>query len=361
MSSPNTLPSEGQNAIKSQPYGTLKDGREVTLFTLQNKNGITAKVMNFGATLTSLLVPDKNGTTSDLVLGFDIFEDWLSNQPYFGSTVGRYGNRIAGGQFHLDHKQYSLAKNNEPAGVPCHLHGGLVGFSHVLWDAQVIPHGVQFHYHSKDGEEGYPGDLKVIVNYTLNEENELVWQAQATTNQATPVNLIHHSYWNLSGEPASSIKNHLLTINADRYLPTGADLIPTGELQPVTGTPMDFRKPKKIGTQIQEDFPALLHGNGYDHSWVLNGQGMRLAAQATEPVSGRSLEIFTEQPAVQFYTANYLDGIQTGKNGLQYKSRTAFCLETGAFPNSPNSPEFPNCILRPEETYQHTMKHKFSW
>ena len=321
--------------VTVEALGQLADGREAQVFTLTNQNGMIAKISDFGALLTNLFVPDQNGQLQDITHGFDDLADWEKNDPSFGATVGRFGNRIANGSFTLEGKTYHLAKNNEPAGVPCHLHGGLVGFSHKLWKSEIVPDGVALTYCSAEGEEGYPGELTVTVTYTLNADNELSWIAEATTTKATPVNIIHHSYWNLSGDPTTSIDNHLLTLNADHYLPTDEGMIPTGELKAVADTPMDFRSATEIGLRVEEDYPCLKIGNGYDHAWVLNGEGLRLAAKATDPISGRALEVFTDQPAVQFYGANYLDGVTPGKNGVKYEPRTAFCLETEAFPDSP--------------------------
>ncbi len=347
--------------VTASHYGFLPDGREVFCFTLSNGQGMTAKVLNYGAILAEVLVPDRNGQAQDVVHGFETLEGWLNNIPYFGATVGRFGNRIAEGKFTLDGEDYTLALNNEPAGIPCHLHGGLEGFGTKLWEAKVIENGVELSYLSSDGEEGYPGDLAVTVTYTLNNNNELTWQAKATTTKATPINIIHHSYWNLSGDPTRSINDHLLSLNAPHYLPTSPGMIPTGELRPVAGTPMDFLNEQAIGSRVGEDYEALLLGNGYDHAWVIAGEGLRLAAKVREPLSGRTMELHTDQPAIQFYGANYLDQTLAGKKGVCYDSRTAFCLETETFPNGPNEPEFPNCILRPGETYQHTMVHKFGW
>lgn len=347
--------------VVAESYGRLKDGREAKVFTLSNDHGVVAKVTNYGAILVGLIVPDRHGKAQDLTHGFDTLAGWQNNTPYFGATVGRFGNRIAKGKFTLKGKEHTLALNNEPAGIPCHLHGGLAGFGTKLWESEIIPDGVRLTYISVDGEEGYPGELTVTITYTLSNENELTWHAEATTTRATPVNIIHHSYWNLSGDPTSSINNHLLTLHADHYLPTDPGMIPTGEIKPVAGTPMDFRAPSAIGSRVEENYPALKLGNGYDHCWVLNGEGMRLAAKVTDPYSGRSLEVFTNNPAVQFYCANYLDQSLIGKNGVRYDRRTALCLETEAFPDTPNQPKFPNCILHPGETYQHTMVHKLSW
>lgn len=347
--------------VEVAPYGELQDGREAKLYTITNNNGMVARVTDYGAILAALLVPDRLGQACDVVHGFDTLEGWQNNIPHFGATVGRYGNRIAKGKFSLDGQEYSLALNNEPAGIPCHLHGGQEGFDRKLWQSEILPNGVKLSYLSPDGEEGYPGELRVTVVYQLNGENELSWQARATTTRATPINLIHHSYWNLSGDPTTSILNHLLTLEADHYLPTDAGMIPTGELESVAGSALDFREAALIGARIDEDEEPLLLGNGYDHCWVINGEGLRLAARVNEPISGRTMEVHSDQPALQFYTANYLDGTLEGKNGLRYPRRSALCLETEKFPDSPNQAAFPNCILHPGETYQHQMIHKFSW
>jgi len=345
---------------KVESFGTLKDGREVKIFTLTNKNGITAKVTEYGATLTNISVPDKDGNIADLTHGYDDLAGWVTNSSYFGSTVGRFGNRIAKGKFTLDDKGYSLVTNNDPGNIPCHLHGGTIGFDKVLWSGEAIERGVKLTYHSKDGEEGYPGNLSVTVIYTLDDKNQLTWKASATTDQATPVNIVHHSYWNLSGDPTTSINDHHLKLNAPFYLPTNAGLIPTGEVKSVEGTPMDFRKPTAIGDRLDSDYESLKFGGGYDHCWVLNGMGMKTAAILKDPKTGRTMEIITDQPAIQFYGGNFLDGKVAGKGGVEYTFRTAMCLETELFPDGPNG-HFPNCILRPGEIYTHTMIHKFSW
>ncbi|MFK7850569.1 MAG: aldose epimerase family protein [Akkermansiaceae bacterium] len=351
------------NMIKIESYGTMPDGRDVRIFTLTNSNGLSAQVTEYGAILVSMETPDKAGNTADLTLGYDTLEGWLGNTSYFGSSVGRFGNRIADGKFTLDGKEYSLATNNSPGGIPCHLHGGIVGFDKVLWkgEANEDLNSVTFTYESKNGEEGYPGNLSVQVTYTLTEENELKWLAEATTDAPTIINLVHHSYWNLSGDPTQPINDHLLTLNADKYLPTNAGLIPTGERAPVTDTPMDFREETSIGERVNDEFEALEFGGGYDHAWVLNGSDeIRKAARLRDPESGRVMEIHTNQPAIQFYGGNFLDGSVTGKGGVSYEFRTGLCLETENFPDSPNQPEFPSPVLRPGETYRHVMIHKFS-
>lgn len=349
-------------SVKEEVFGKMPDGREAKIFTLTNKNGLRARVTEYGAILVSMETPDKSGKLADITHGYDDLAGWLTNTSYFGATVGRFGNRIKDGRFTLDGKEYALAKNNEPGGIPCHLHGGIVGFDKVLWSGKPKDtNGVEFTYLSKDGEEGFPGNLTVKVTYTLTEQNELKWEAIATTDAPTILNVVHHSYWNLSGDPQTSINDHLLQLNAPGYLPTDAGLIPTGEIAPVAGTPMDFTKPTVIGERVEADFEALKFGGGYDHAWVLEkGAGVRLAAKLKDPKSGRVMEVSTDQPAVQFYGGNFLDGTAAGKGGIKYAKRSALCLETEGFPDSPNKPSFPSPVLRPGETYRHVMIHKFS-
>lgn len=346
----------------SQPYGTTPCGREVRLFTLTNRHGLTAKVCTFGALLVSMEVPDRDGIRADITHGFDALDGWLVNGPYFGATIGRFGNRIAGGMFSLDGKSYTLATNNDPGGIPCHLHGGIKGFNKAVWEVvSSSGNSVTLTHTSPDGDEGYPGTLTTKVTYTLTDDNELVWQVEAITDAPTIVNIVHHSYWNLSGDPTSSITDHELAIHADQYLPTTPGLIPTGETAPVIGTPMDFTRPTVIGSRLGEDFEALRLGNGYDHCWVLRpGEGVRSAARVRDPKSGRVMEVLTDQPGIQFYDASFLDGVTPGKGGVAYGSRSALCLETEGFPDSPNQPAFPSPILRPGETYRHTLVHRFS-
>lgn len=348
--------------VKEEIFGKMPNGGEVKLFTLTNKNGLTARVTEYGAILVSMEVPDKAGKFADLTHGYDTLEGWLTNTSYFGATVGRFGNRIKDGKFTLDGKDYTLATNNSPGGIPCALHGGVTGFDKVVWSGEVVGENrVEFTYLSKNGEEGYPGNLQVKVSYSLNNHNELKWEATATTDAPTVLNVVHHSYWNLSGDPRQQINDHILTLKADHYLPTNAGLIPTGEIAPVADTPMDFTKPRVIGERIDSDFEALKFGGGYDHAWVLNKRGgVNLAAHLKDPKSGRVMEIFTNQPAIQFYGGNFLDGKAIGKSGVAYAHRTALCLETEGFPDSPNQPSFPTPVLRPGETYQHTMIHRFS-
>ncbi len=343
-------------------YGKLADGREVMLFTLSNKDGLRARVSEFGAILVSMEVPDKTGQLADVTHGYDTLEGWVGDTSYMGSTVGRYGNRIKAGKFTLNGKEYPLATNNDPGGIPCHLHGGKVGFNKVLWTGKRLsPQAVAFTYLSKDGEEGYPGNLTATVTYTLTDANELKWEAKATTDAPTVLNLVHHSYWNLTGDPTQKINDHVLQINAEHYLPTDAGLIPTGEIAAVAGTPMDFNTPTAIGARVEADFPALKLGLGYDHCWVLRpATGVRLAARLVDPASGRVMEISTNQPAIQFYGGNVLDGKAIGRKGAAYQHRTALCLETENYPDAPNQPAFPSAVLKPGETYSHIMVHTFS-
>ena len=343
-------------------YGKLADGRDVKLFTLTNKNGLRARITEYGAILVSMEIPDKNGKLADVTHGYDTLEGWVGDTSYMGSSVGRFGNRIKAGKFTLEGKEYTLATNNSPGDIPCALHGGKVGFNKVLWSGKRInDQTVEFSYLSKDGEEGYPGNLTAKISYTLNDDNELKWDAQATTDAATVLNLVHHSYWNLSGDHTKKINDHVLQLEADQYLPTDAGLIPTGEKAPVANTPMDFTKPTAIGARVETDFPALKLGLGYDHCWVLRpGTGVRLAARVVEPGSGRVMEVSTNQPAIQFYGGNFLDGTAVGKQGVAYQHRTALCLETENYPDAPNQPSFPSAVLQPGETYHHIMVHKFS-
>lgn len=340
----------------------MPDGREIKIFTLANKNGVRARVMEYGAILVSVEFPDRTGKLADLTHGYDDLAGWLRNENYFGATVGRFGNRIRDGRFALNGKEYTLATNNDPGGIPCQLHGGLIGFDKVVWAGRRIDdHAVEMTYFSKDGEEGYPGNLAVKVTYSLNDANELKWEATATTDAPTIVNILQHTYWNLSGDPGTTILDHVLTLNADSYLPTDKGLIPTGEIAAVAGTPMDFTKPTAIGDRVDDDFEALKFGGGYDHAWVLRGGGgMHLAATLMDPKSGREMTILTNQPAVQFYAGNFLDGLDIGKGGVSYIRRSALALETEGFPDSPNQPGFPSSVLLPGETYNHKMIFKFT-
>ena len=348
--------------IEKQDFGKTKDGISVDLYSLTNANGMKVSITNYGGIITSIIVPDKDGNMGDVVLGFDNLDDYMKKSPYFGCIVGRYGNRIAKGKFTLNGKTYTLAVNNGPN----HLHGGIVGFDKVVWDAEEVRGGdyvgLKLSYLSKDGEEGYPGNLSVAVTYLLTNDNEIKIQYEATTDQPTLCNLTNHSYFNLADGGASPILDQELMINADSFTPIDETSIPTGELKPVEGTPFDFRKPKKIGLDIDDDNQQLRNGQGYDHNFVLNGKAgtLRLVATAVDPSTGRVLEVLTEEPGVQLYTGNFLDGSITGKNGIVYGYRHGFCLETQHYPDSPNHPNFPSTVLNPGEKYHTTTIYKFS-
>jgi aldose 1-epimerase len=342
-----------QARVQKSCFGTLPDGSAVDLFTLANANGLSAKVATYGTIITELHVPDRDGELGDIVLGFDNLEQYLKGHPFFGATVGRCANRIAKGRFTLDSKAYTLATNNGPN----HLHGGLKGFDKMVWQAEPqTGASVKFSYTSLDGEEGYPGTLAVAVTMTLTDANELRLDYCATTDKPTPVNLTNHSFFNLAGDGRAL--DHELMIAADCYTPSDSTLIPTGEIKPVRGTPLDFTQPQPIGSRFGQ-----LHTNpvGYDHNYVLNGggKGLSLAARVYEPRSGRILEVQTTQPGVQLYTGNFLDGSLTGKRGVVYHQHTGFCLETQHFPDSVNQPKFPSVILRPGQTYRQTTLYKF--
>ncbi len=352
--------------LTTADYGKMNDGREVRIFTLANAHGLKARVSEYGAILVGLEMPDHQGRVADVTLGYDTLAGWLTSTSYFGATVGRFGNRIAHGTFTLDGHTYTLATNDHPGDVPCHLHGGVKGFDKVLWHGEPVrktgARGVALTYTSPDGEEGYPGTLHVKVTYWLTDADELVWETEATTDKPTVINLAHHTYWNLSGDPIKPIGDHVLMIPADSYLPTDKGLIPTGVRAPVAGTPMDFRQPTPIGARVNDDFEALKLAGGYDHCWVLRGgDTMHLAAVVTDPASGRTMEVLTDKPGVQFYSGNFLDGSATGKGGVKYQHRTGLCLETENFPDAPNHPDFPSAVLRPGETYHHTMICRFKY
>ncbi len=355
---------EGENAmtISEKPFGTLSDGKSANIYTLTNTRGMSVKITNYGATVVSIVVPDKSGNPADVALGYDTLEDYVDGTSYFGCVVGRYGNRIAQGKFTLDGKEYTLARNNGEN----HLHGGIVGFNKKLWDAEELREndavGLVLTYLSPDGEEGYPGNLSITVTYRLTDENELRIDYSAVTDKPTVVNLTNHSYFNLKGAGNGDILNHEMMLNADRFTPVDEGLIPTGELMSVEGTPMDFRKATPIGARIEQDYQQLIYGLGYDHNWVLNKQDaeLSLAARVREPESGRVMEVHTTQPGVQFYTGNFLDGSAIGKGGKPYLKRYGFCLETQHFPDSPNKPEFPTVVLNPGEEYASTTIYRFA-
>jgi len=347
--------------MKKQPFGKTADGQAVDLYTLTNPNGLEAAITNYGGIVVRLKTPDRNGQLADVVLGFDTLDDYLKGHPYFGAIIGRYGNRIAKGRFQLNGVEYKLAVNNGEN----HLHGGLKGFDKVVWNARDVSTAeapaLELTYTSKDGEEGYPGTLHVTVVYTLTPANELKIDYAATTDKDTIVNLTNHSYFNLAGQGEGDILGHELMINASRFTPVDAGLIPTGELRSVEGTPFDFRKPVAIGARINQDDQQLKYGNGYDHNFVLDrtGDGLVLAARVTEPKSGRVMEVYTTEPGIQFYSGNFLDGSNKGKGGKIYQRRYGFCLETQHFPDSPNKPNFPSTVLRPGAKYQSTTVYRF--
>lgn len=336
------------------------DGKQISLFFLKNSNGLEMAVTNYGAKVVSLLVPDKNGKFEDIVLGFENIDGYLNaNEPYFGAAIGRYGNRIAAGKFKLNGNEYNLATNNSPN----HLHGGKKGFNAHIWNAkQIDDHSIEFLRLSPDGEEGYPGNLKVKMIYTLTDNNEFKITYVAETDQPTVINLTHHSFFNLHGAGNGSINDHVLMINADKYTPVDQTLIPLGKIDLVKGTPMDFIQPTEIGKRVEENFEQLKFGKGYDHNWVLNKtlDTETPVASVWEPKSGRYMEVFTTEPGLQFYGGNFLDGKDIGKGNKPYEFRSAFCLETQHFPDSPNQPAFPSTVLNPNENYQHTSIYKFS-
>lgn len=345
-------------SVEKQPFGKTADGTPVDLYVLTNAHGCVAKIMTYGATVTELWVPDKAGKLGDVVLGFDSLDGYLAGCPYFGAVVGRVANRIALGKFTLDGATYTLAINNGRNA----LHGGLKGFDKVVWSARVVRSSegpsVEFSYLSKDKEEGYPGNLRVAVVYTWTDSNALKIEYRATCDKATPINLSNHSYFNLAGAANDGILRHRLMIAADAYTPVDSGLIPTGEIAPVKGTPLDFTRPQRIGARI-----AQLVGSpvGYDHNFVLRpGTGLRLAAAVDEVTSGRHMDMLTTEPGVQFYSGNFLDGTIKGKGGVVYNQHHGFCLEAQHYPDSVNHPNFPSTILRPGKVYRQTTVYEFS-
>jgi len=351
-----------QASITKQSFGKTAAGENVDLYILKNVHGMEAKITNYGGIVVSLTALDRNRAYADVVLGFNDLESYLTkNDPYLGAIIGRFGNRIAKGRFNLNGVEYKLAVNNGEN----HLHGGIKGFDKVVWTGREMstPNGpaVVLTYLSKDGEEGYPGNLRASVTYTLTNKNELRIDYSASTDKATVINLTHHSYFNLLGEGNSDILQHRVTINADRFVPTDAESIPTGELAKVVGTPFDFLKATAIGARINQDHEQLKFGNGYDHTWVINGRPgtLRLAATVAEPVQGRVMEVWTTEPGVQFYTGNFLDGSLTGKAGKPYPRRSGFCLETQHYPDSPNQPAFPTTTLRRGAPFRSTTIYRF--
>ena len=355
----NCCTSMAKNTVSKASFGKLPDGTPVDIYTLRNGNGMEAHIMTYGGIVTSLKVPDKNGKLGDVVLGYDYLAGYVTNSPFFGALIGRYGNRIAKGKFSLDGKEYTLPINN----APNTLHGGPEGFHKVMWTAKPLDvndgAALQLTYTSKDGEEGFPGNLQVTAVYTVTDDNALSVKFTATTDKKTVCNLTHHSYFNLRG--SGDILDHVVYIDADKFTPVDSGLIPTGELRPVAGTPFDFRTPTAIGARINDNDEQLKLGNGYDHNWVLNKNDSKLslAARVTESTTGRVMEVWTTQPGVQFYSGNFLDGTITGKGGQVYKFRDALCFEPQHFPDSPNHPDFPSTTLNPGQTYDSTILYRF--
>lgn len=354
--------------VKKEFFGKTTDGQNVDIYTLTNKSGMKVKIINYGATVVSLTAPDRNGKFEDVVLGYDNIEGYEADKSYFGSIVGRYGNRIGKGKFKLDGKEYQLSINNGEN----HLHGGTIGFNKKVWE--VIGYSdikynnlmggsfITMKYISKDGEEGYPGTVELTVNYTLSKDNELSINYTALSDKNTIINPTHHSYFNLTGDPNKTILDHELMIDADNFTPVDKGLIPTGKFADVTNTPMDFRKPNKIGVRINENYEQLKFGLGYDHNWVLNKhQELEpMIATVYEPTSGRFMEVWTNQPGIQFYCGNFLDGKVKGKNGVMYQYRTGLCLEAQHYPDSPNKPDWPSVVLKPGDVYRQATIYKFS-
>jgi aldose 1-epimerase len=351
-----------KSMIEKTPFGKLPDGREVFLYTLTNASGCKVGIINYGAIVRSIVVPDKDGKFQDVVLGYDSLQGYIQDKSYFGAIVGRYGNRIARGRFRLDGKEYQLTINDGEN----HLHGGKKGFFKAYWDATIVDDTLQpslaLTLTSPDGDEGYPGTVTVTVTYTLTSTDELRIDYKGTTDKETILNPTHHSYFNLSGDLNNTILDELLTIEADSITPVDRELIPTGAIIPVAGTPMDFRTPKTIGSRINESYEQLLFGRGYDHNWVLRDYSgkVRRAAEVYDPRSGRLMTVFTDQPGLQFYSGNFLDGTIKGKDGVVYKHRSGLCLEAQHFPDSPNKPNFPSVVLKPGEVYHQTTIYQFS-
>ncbi|WP_324721697.1 aldose epimerase family protein [Salinimicrobium sp. HB62] len=355
-------PAQQENsAMKKDSFGTTPEGKQIGQYTLQNEQGMEVKIITYGGRITSLKVPDRQGNYEDVVLGFNSLEQYVEENPFFGAIIGRYGNRIAKGKFSLDGQEYTLARNNGEN----HLHGGIKGFDNGIWKVQDASNqnSLTLSYISEHLEEGYPGRLETVVTYTLNDDNSLDVEYEATTDRKTIVNLTQHSYFNLSGDFSKKILDHEVRINADRFVPVNDSLIPTGELDSVADTPFDFRKPKTLGKEINAAHEQLKIANGYDHTWVLNEQdsGMRFAASAVHPESGRRLEVFTTEPGMQLYTGNFLDGTLPLQHGDgYYEKRSGFCFETQHYPDSPNQEDFPSVVLEPGEKYSSKTSFRFS-
>ena len=357
-----TMSSNKSSTITKADFGKTSEGQAVEIYTLHNSKGAEARIMTYGGIVQSLSMPDKNGKFADVVLGYDNLQGYIDKTPYFGALIGRYGNRIGGAKFKLEGNTYTLATNNGPNT----LHGGLKGFDKVVWTAKpsVGIRGPQLvlAYFSKDGEEGFPGNLEVTAIYTLTEDNELKLEFAATTDRPTVVNLTHHSYFNLAGQGNGDILGHIVYINSDKTTPVDSGLITTGEFKSVDGTPFDFRKPAAIGARINDPDTVLQYGPGYDHNWVVNkplGQ-FGLQARVVEPTSGRVMEVWSDEPGLQFYAGNFLDGTLKGKGGVAYQIHTGFCMEPQHYPDSPNKANFPSVELKPGQTFHNTIVYKFS-
>jgi aldose 1-epimerase len=360
-------PTNTIGTVNQAPFGKTPDGTPVDIYTLRNGKGMEARIMTYGGIVESLKAPDKNGKFDDVVLGFDKLDGYTKDSyvkacPYFGALIGRYGNRIGAAKFTLEGQTYTLATNNGANS----LHGGIKGFDKVVWQGKsyITPNGpaLELSYVSKDGEEGFPGNLSVTAIYTLTDSNELRLDFKATTDKPTVCNLTHHSYFNLQGQGNGDILGHLVYINSDKTTPVDNGLIPTGDFASVDGTPFDFRKPTAIGARINDPDTVLQYGPGYDHNWVINkpaGQ-LGLMARVAEPTTGRVMEVWSSEPGLQFYAGNFLDGSLTGKDGKVYQRRNGFCMEPQHYPDSPNKPQFPSTELKPGETYQTTIIYKFS-
>lgn len=348
----------GKHGAAKAPFGTMPDGTQIEIYTLKNKHGMEARIINYGGTVVSLRVPDRKGQFDDIVLGYDNLNGYLTNSPYFGCLVGRYGNRIGGAKFSLNGQTYTLAANNGPNS----LHGGIKGFDKVAWSVVKSTHNsLTLRYLSKDGEEGFPGNLDVTAVYKVTDNNELKLEFAATTDKPTVCNLTHHSYFNLAGQGKGDILGHEVQINSDKTTPVNKDLITTGEYADVTGTPFDFRKSTVIGARINAPDTQLQYGPGYDHNWVINNPPGQYGLQATvyEPTSGRVMEVWSDEPGMQFYAGNFLDGTIVGKGGAVYQKRSGFCMEPQHYPDTPNKPNFPPVTLLPGETYKCTIAYKF--
>ncbi len=350
---------DAATTVKKSDFGKMPDGTAVSLYTLVNSHGLEARITTYGGILVSMKTPDRKGAMADIVQGHDTLADYLAdNKTYFGALIGRYANRIGHAQFKLDNVTYKVPQNDGANS----LHGGPQGFDKRVWTGREVAGGVELTYLSKDGEAGYPGNMTAVVTYTLTDDNHLVIHYTATTDKDTVLNLTNHSYWNLKGGGEGDILSNLLTINADKFTPVDSGLIPTGELKSVAGTPFDFRKPATPGSRINQNDEQLKIGKGYDHNWVINrtAPGMALAARVEEPSTGRAIEVYTDQPGIQFYTGNFLDGSVKNKGGKPASLRTALCLETQHFPDTPNKPSFPTAELKKGGKYDTTTEFRFS-